>query len=333
MWVRPASISVRSSILDEGELGAWAAETYGLSGSERTVIVSSAINDTYRIGGGPDARYLRLSRPALRRPEEVDAELALLRHLRERDLPVVQAVARRDGDLVGRIAAPEGERAAVLFEAVPGEGARDLTTTQARAFGRLAAEVHAAADTGFAAPRFSLDADHLLDRPLAAIRTRMADYPAELAELQPIVDRVRSRLAMLPRTAPDWGVCHADLHPGNVRFVGDRPTIFDFDCWGYGWRAYDLTVFLWNTYGEGRPKSWREARWRAFRRGYAEVRPLPEGLDELVPSFLVARQLWLAGYDCAGLCGWPPQWVHDGWLRSLLGQLQVWRAEFAAALA
>ena len=97
---------------------------------------------------------------------------------------------------------------------------------------------------------------------------------------------------------------------------------------GYGWRTYDLTVFLWNAFGERRPKRWRESRWRAFLRGYREVRPLPEDLDEALPLFLVARQLWLAGLDSADRSGWPPQWLTADWLRDMVGPVRTWVAEY-----
>jgi hypothetical protein len=29
-------------------------------------------------------------------------------------------------------------------------------------------------------------------------------------------------------------------------FTGDEPVIFDFDCMGYGWRAYDICVYAHN---------------------------------------------------------------------------------------
>jgi Ser/Thr protein kinase RdoA (MazF antagonist) len=97
---------------------------------------------------------------------------------------------------------------------------------------------------------------------------------------------------------------------------------------GYGWRAYDLTVFLWNAFGERRPKQWRESRWRAFLRGYREVHPLPEDFRELVPLFLVARQVWLMGLDCADRSGWPPQWINRDWLGQMVRSVHAWVGEY-----
>jgi Ser/Thr protein kinase RdoA (MazF antagonist) len=42
-----------------------------------------------------------------------------------------------------------------------------------------------------------------------------------------------------------YGWYHGDVHAKNVCFKNNVPTIFDFVCMGYGWRAYDICVFAW----------------------------------------------------------------------------------------
>jgi len=293
-------------------------------------LIARGVNDTYRVTAGADAFYLRVSVHGWRTRDDLDAELALVTDLRGRGLAVAPVVPRDDGELLTSLPAPEGERFAVLFAPAPGESVPDLTPDLAHAYGRLAAGVHTGAD---AAPnayrRFPLDERHLLDGPLASIRAAMVDGDEDLIFLERVAERVRGRLGVLPCAPPDYGLCHGDLHPGNVRFdAAGELTLFDFDCMGYGWRAYDLTVFLWNAYGERRPKRWRETRWRAFRRGYQEVRPLPEGLDEVMPLFLVARQVWLMGLDCADRSGWPPQWIGPEWLQGTVRPIRTWVAEY-----
>ena len=277
-----------------------------------------------------EGRPLWLSVHGWRTRQDLEAELALITDLRAQDLFVTPVVPRADGGVLTSLPAPEGERFAVLFAPAPGKPIRDLTSHQAHAFGRLAAGVHMGADAGpLAYRRLPLDERHLLDEPLAQIRAAMVDGGEDLIFLERVAERVRHRLGTLPRTPPEYGLCHGDPHPGNVCFdTAGRPTLFDFDCMGYGWRAYDLSVFLWNVFGERRTKRWRESRWRAFLRGYREVRPLSEGLDEVVPLFLVARQIWLMGLDCAGRSGWPPQWIDAGWLRKMVRPMHTWVTEY-----
>jgi Ser/Thr protein kinase RdoA (MazF antagonist) len=157
----------------------------------------------------------------------------------------------------------------------------------------------------------------------------MGERRGELSYLEAMAERVRPVLAASPRRSPAYGFCHGDLHPGNVCFDGDgRPTPFDFDSCGYGWRIYDLTVFLRNAYGEGCPRAWRDARWRAFLRRYRERRALEPAVMEALPHFLVARQIWLLGLDCAGRSEWLPQWRTADWFSGMVGTIHGWEAEF-----
>ena len=321
---------VQSSVLSPSGLVARVLPHYALPEPMLCRLIARGVNDTYQVTAGADTFYLRVSIHGWRTRDELEAELALVTDLRGRSLAVAPVVLRADGDMLTALLAPEGERFAVLFASAPGESVPDLTTQQARAYGRLAAGVHMGAD---AAPnayrRFPLDERHLLDAPLASIRAAMVNGGEDLLFLEQIAERVRHRLGTLPRTPPEYGLCHGDLHPGNVHFdAAGQPTLFDFDCMGYGWRAYDLTVFLWNAFGEGRTKRWRETRWRAFTRGYREVRPLPERLGEVMPLFLVARQIWLLGLDCADRGGLPPQWISPEWLHAMVRPIRTWVAAY-----
>ena len=323
---------VRSSILSPAALVERVLPTYALPQPHHCRLISRSMNDTYEVTAGAETYYLRVSGHDWRSRDAVSAELALIANLRARGLAVAPAVPRNDGAFLSSLAAPEGERFAVLFAAAPGAPVRNITPRQARAYGRLTAALHTVTD---ASPttyrRFDLDECHLLDEPLEAVRAAMlkVDDGDDLVFLERMAERVRHRLRALPRRQPGYGLCHGDLHPGNVRFdAAGEPTLFDFDCMGYGWRAYDLAVFLWNAFGERRPKRWRESRWRAFLRGYREVCPLPEDLDEALPLFLVARQIWLMGLDSADRSGWPPQWLTADWVRDMVRPVRTWVAEY-----
>ncbi len=336
--MRQTRFPVRSSVLSPEALAERVLAGYALPAPRHCRLISRSMNDMYQVEAGAETYYLRVSGHGWRSRDALAAELALVADLDARGLAVAPAVPREDGTVLVSLAAPEGERFAMLFAAAPGEPARDITPSQARAYGRLAAAVHTAAD---AAPtvyrRFHLDERHLLDEPLRAIRAAMEHVAGgdgtckgkDLDFLETVAERIRHRLNALPRTPPGYGLCHGDLHPGNVRFdAAGRPTLFDFDCMGYGWRAYDLNVFLWNAFGERRPKRWRESRWRAFLRGYREVRPPPRELDAMVPLFLVARQIWLMGMDAADRSGWPPQWLSAEWLRDAVRPIRAWVREY-----
>jgi len=77
-------------------------------------------------------------------------------------------------------------------------------------------------------------------------------YPIEQPEgplcctvhMREFAAKVRHRIeAVQPQL--NFGFCHGDLHGGNAAFDGDTITMFDFDCCGVGWRAYDIAVYRW----------------------------------------------------------------------------------------
>ena len=317
---------VWSSVLSPNALIERVLSWYALPEPRQCRLISRSMNDTYQVTAGVNMFYLRISGHGWRTREGIEAELAFVADLVRRGLAVAPAVPRVDGQMLTLLSAPEGERFAVLFAPAPGQSVRDIAPRQCRAYGQLVAAIHAAADTPPPSyHRFHIDERHLLDEPLEAVRAVMVDGGEDLAFLERVAERVRCRLADLPRESPVYGLCHGDLHPGNVRVdTSGQPTLFDFDCMGYGWRSYDLTVFLWNTYGERRTKQWRESRWRAFLGGYRELRPLPERFDKVVPLFLVGRQVWLMGLDCADRSGWPPQWLTPEWLREMVRSVRTW---------
>ncbi len=321
---------VQSSVLSPDALVERVLPHYPVREPLACRLIARGINDTYQITTTTDTVYLRVSPHGWRTREGLEAETALVRGLFVRALAVAPPVPRDDGTFLTALAAPEGERFAVLFAEAPGTSAREITPRQAGAYGRLAAAVHTAADMApMGSHRFHLDERHLVDEPLEAVRAAMVDGGDDLIFLEDVAERVRGQLSSLPREPREYGLCHGDLHPGNVRFdASGQPTLFDFDCMGYGWRAYDLSVLLWNAVGERRTKRWRETRWRAFLRGYQDVRPLSEGFDEVMPLFLVARQIWLMGLDCTGRSGWPPQWITSAWLREMVHPLRTWVTEY-----
>lgn len=326
-----ARIPVVSSVFDETALATWLAVAFDLGKPLRCRLAARSMNDTFRITGSGGEYYLRVTPHGWRTRDEILAELKFVHALSEHGVSVALPIPRRDGDVVSMLAAPEGERPAVLFAAVAGSPEPDIGLAQSRAYGRLAARLHDAADAmprAWARPEIGVES--LLDGPIEAIRETFGDAAANVGYLEEIASRVRAALERLPRTGPLFGMCHGDLHTGNVRFdAAGSPALFDFDLAGRGWRIYDLTVFVWNAFGERRPRRWRESRWKAFLRGYQETRPIDAAALEAVPLFLVAREIWLTGADCRGQAGWPVQWLTPQYLADAAARVRAWEAEYA----
>ena len=166
----------------------------------------------------------------------------------------------------------------------------------AAAYGSAAAALHSASESVDQRDRFHLNLDHLITEPLTLIRPLLQETPALWHELEDIAARVHGRLcALLPGL--EWGACHGDLHNGNARIgPSGEVGLFDFDCGGPGWRAYDLAVYWWNQASNGgaSAEAAQEA-WQAFVTAYQSRRVLGAADLEAAPHFVTARSLWFMG--------------------------------------
>jgi Ser/Thr protein kinase RdoA (MazF antagonist) len=328
--MRRDPVRVSRSILDPVAIADFTMVLYRMPRGTTARLVSSGLNDVYRIDSEGFSRYLRVSPSPWRTRPEIEAELQWIRDCAAAGLPVVRVLQSRDGGLVEHLTAPEGRRAVVLFAPVQGAEVIHLTTERAAAVGMLMAKLHQVADQSpVQYDRFLLDANHLVTNPANMILEQAEMDPADRARFRQIATMVRMRIQETPRESAAFGMCHGDLHPGNVRFgTPPLPWVFDFDCCGYGWRAYDLAVFLWNIYGENRPRRYRESRWNAFLKGYRSVRKLDAAERQAIPWFMLARHIWLAGHDYSGASNWPPQWLTPASFSRFVRELETWIADF-----
>ncbi len=289
------------------------------------------LTDTYILetAGDPGPRYaLRAYRAGWRTDDDVLYELDALTHLHAKGVPVSYPLRARDGTLVHVVHAPEGRRQVVLFTYAPGAPNGTPPNTDrsdyAHLYGRAVARIHVATDDFASAhARFAIDLRELLDRQMTAIQPLLEHRAEDWAYLVELVRLLHERAGQVPLEALDTGFCHGDFHGGNSHLDGDTLTFFDFDCCGPGWRAYDLSVFLWDNALGGKPRK-AERRWRDFLRGYREVRPLA-GVDlQAIPLFVAIRHIWLLGLHTANGRDWGHAWIHDRYFDRQLKFLREW---------
>ncbi len=314
---------VTYSTLSTDALAAWLEAGYALGPVSACHLLHRGLNDSYLVEAARQRYVLRVYRAGWRTAEEVAYEAAVLEHLGRKTVPVALPVRRRDGAVVDWLKAPEGNRAAVLFTHAPGREL-DGGDEECRRYGRAVAAVHAATDdfeTRHA--RFALDLEHLLARPIAAIRPFLRHRPADLDAVETIAATVARRIAALPADEMDRGFCHGDFHGDNAHIDGDTVTLFDFDCCGPGWRAYDIAVFRWRWGDDGAG----DRRWAAYLEGYRSLRPIGEADLAAVPLFVAARAIWLRGLHAANTADWGRSWLNDAYWDRLMKGLREWRAK------
>ena len=286
-------------------------------------LLQRGFNDLYIVAAGDRRAVLRLSRAGRRSASDLEYEALLLAHLRSRDVPVITPKCGRDGRYCQAASAPEGTRFALLFDFIAGRGPEE-TPADAFAQGAVLARIHAEA-AGFAVPydRFSLDLEHLLDRPLTALGAVLNDRSEARQYLTDLASRLRRLVA--ERTATlSWGTCHGDCHGFNARFGGDgTATLLDFDDGGEGWRAYDLAVYLWYACAFAPA---RHPLWWDFLAGYRSRNMVSRPDLDAVAVFVPVRHIWLMGEYAVGSTGWGTQWLDD-WFDRQIEFLKNWEEE------
>jgi Ser/Thr protein kinase RdoA (MazF antagonist) len=292
---------VDASIVSSQALATEVLSNYPLPHPLSCKFLQQSLNDTYTVQAGASKYYLRVYRHGWRDKPQIEAEVDLLNHLVAERQPVSSPVAKDDGTYLTQIDAPEGTRYAVLFTEAPGRRPA-FNTTDCRQFGEIVANLHASMDQQPEdARRFHLDLAHLIDEPLEYIEPYLSHRPREFENLQRTAESLKSDIeGLLTTNMPAYGGCHGDHHGGNVNQDREgRMVVFDFDCYGYGWRAYDLAVFLWQASGppglNGKGNADAPSQWKSFLEGYSQVRTLTNDELEATRLFVPIRRIWWMG--------------------------------------
>ena len=298
---------------------------YDIGAPLRCKLLQRLLNDTYLVETGQGKYILRVYRAGWRTEADIRYELDVLTALDQRGIPVATPVQRRDGDALCTVTALEGERPIVLFTYAEGKPPAFAEIDQIGRYGEMVAQIHNVTDH-FASShaRYGLDFDHLLQVPLAATLPHLPDV-ADRRYLEQAVTRLVDRLSALPLTALDQGFCHGDTHNGNVHIDAQGGMrLFDFDCCGLGWRAYDLGTFYWASTWENAPPE----TWIAFAEGYTRQRPLAMVDKGAIPLFACAREIWFMGLRMANGQQWgygyPPLAAEIEFLRRLEKVCDEW---------
>ena len=300
-----APIAVTRSIVAADALGEIIKQDYDLGATLNCKLISKMLrtqdNEHYLIradGVKYVARVYQLGEHLQRQESDYLYELDWLNYLKAKNQPISYPIARRDGDFLGQIDAPEGRRYYAVFSYAPGIPMAADNEDQLFAMGRKMAQIHLVSNEYQPAyERHKMGLKFLVDEPLARLKefwTKKQDTKLEI--LLTSAEEARVQIEVLlqneEETEDGWGPIGGDFHPYNTHFdQANEPTFFSFDLCGNGWRAYDIAVFLLNADLMRRPSNLSEA----FFAGYYAVRPLSRNEHEAIAPFLTIRRVWLTG--------------------------------------
>ena len=277
---------------------------------ERLVRIS---NDLVRIVTSGGILWLKLANKVVRSLEDLESEAEVAAGLAARGLAVAAPVLRVDGRYVGTLDLREGRCSAVLFHDAPGEQFEAAAPAQAEALGALIAQIHLASPVVGADRRWMIDAETLATRPLGWIGPWLVQAGRDVDELTALSDEMAARVWTRDGTTlVPSGLCHGDLQLENARFLGDAPTLFDFEVCGVGPCVYDLACYWRKRVALAPPDTpGPEDEWKALLRGYARVRPLAADELHAVPPLATLRAIWTMALPASPQARWGHDWLVD----------------------
>lgn len=322
---------VTYSILSTAALTAEVLPGFGIGEIAACQFFTGGFNDTYQVRTCQGLTYyLRVYRSRWRTLADIRYELDLLNHLQRKGFAAARPIPRRDGSLYAELAAPEGTRYAALFSEAPGKLiSYDQKPEQAAfGYGQAVARLHNAV-VDFSSPhqRFHVDLELLIDAPLRNIAPFLVHRPEVWAYLQHFAADLRQRIVALPAEGLEQGFCHGDLQGYHAHVDSDGTlTFFDFDCGGYGYRAYDLAVFRWCS----RLKEQEAVWWEPYLNGYRSTRAISDLDLQAIPLFVGTRTIWHMGVHTQNAADWGCEWLNDGYFDEKLGYLKAVERDYLA---
>jgi Ser/Thr protein kinase RdoA (MazF antagonist) len=300
---------------------------YDLGEISRCRLHHRGLNDTYMVECSQgDTYFLRIYRADWRALEEIETEIAILLHLAREKVTVSIPISRRDGQVLTPLDCVEGRRWAALFTCAPGKEVafHAYNDELAGLYGETVATIHCAADSFEGRPlRPALDLVELLERPVRLLTSTIAHRPKDVDYIVALGDRLRQQIQAMAEL--EIGFCHGDLHGWNACEKDGSFTVYDFDCCGWGYRAYDLAVFPWVFAAFGPNTTERiEAMGRAYLQGYLRRRRLGPTNVDAIPAFVAIRQIWLLGLHVGSgdRFGWG--WINDDYFDRQFKVLRDW---------
>ena len=313
---------VIASTLDPAALSQEVLPGFGVDSAIECKYFSGGFNDTFRVTTKSETYYLRAYRKEWRTLADIQFELDVLNHLKRKGFPAARPVPYQDGNFFCPVSAPEGTRYLSLFTECSGPEISydEEPQNMADRYGQAVAQMHNSLDDFKSTHlRFRKDITHFIDTPIKHVEPFLNYRSQDWDYFKSLAYTLRKKLLDLPVSELEQGVCHGDLQGYHAKVAPDgKLTFYDFDCGGYGYRAYDLAVFLWCC----RLENAVEARWEPFLQAYRETRSIREVDVQAVPLFVCCRYLWHMGVHTQNAPDWGIGFLNDGYFDTHLERLR-----------
>jgi Ser/Thr protein kinase RdoA (MazF antagonist) len=175
---------VSHSLLSSNYLDNFVSRNYEVGQVKLCRLLVRGMNDTYSVETDRGKYILRVYRSNWRSQSDIYFELDVLTFLFEKGMAVSAPIKSIEGQLAVEINAPEAVRYITLFTFAPGDRPK-LNQEISYMYGKTLANIHNFTDHFQPAHhRFSLDFDHLLNKPLGMIRPLVDEYNVDVPYIE-----------------------------------------------------------------------------------------------------------------------------------------------------
>lgn len=202
-------------------------------------------NSVFLISNGFGQYIFRIY--SVKKEEEViKSEIELLSFLTYYGLNIESAISNCKGLYYDTIQLDNSIRNCAMYNTLSGITYNEsLTEKKSKKLGEVIGKFHHALDLYCGQSSFRrFGYDELVWMPWQTIKPYIHHNEELYKFYKAIIKGCENKLRNNKRFL-SWGLCHGDLHGGNVIFNQDNePGIFDFDLCCKSWRVYDLATFI-----------------------------------------------------------------------------------------
>jgi Ser/Thr protein kinase RdoA (MazF antagonist) len=273
------------------------ASNYDIVGPLGIELLADEGNSVFRISKGQQQYIFRLF--AIEKSTEViKSEIELLGFLSTHGLNVESPIVNSSGTYNTTIIINNLVRNCAMYKALNGIIYDEiLTQEQARQFGLLISKFHNTLDLYTGQNSFrEFGYEELVWMPWRTIKPYIQHNNELMDFYRTVIAESESKLRNNDGLF-SWGICHGDLHAGNVIFNEySEPCIFDFDLSCNSWRLYDLATIIWSIlpredYSQDTVEI-VDICVKSFVEGYTTNIPLAKEEHELLFIIVLLRHIW-----------------------------------------
>lgn len=214
--------------------------------SDSYLFIQKTANYVFEGKIGNQSVIIKLTPPSRRSYDSIMGELAFIEHLLKFNLPIAKPYRSINNNYCEKIEGQDDIYSVTIFEKIKGwhPKAEDYSIELIQLFGKTLAKMHLATKEF---PVQEEEGQRLnWEEQIFIILKRYRSLKLDSGPIDHL-EKLGKRFKKLPKE--NYGLIHADLHPGNIFILDKKPTIkiFDFDSTCYHWFLFDIATSLFHT--------------------------------------------------------------------------------------